>query len=44
MNHRYTKIIPDTVGCHPAALAGSRCRVSDYNNIINIIRPEPDTC
>ncbi|MCG7849318.1 MAG: hypothetical protein MIO93_09090 [ANME-2 cluster archaeon] len=34
----------DTVGCHLATLAGRRCRVSDNNNIINIFRPEPDTC
>ncbi|MCG7850622.1 MAG: hypothetical protein MIO93_15805, partial [ANME-2 cluster archaeon] len=33
----------DTVGCHLATLAGSRCRVIDYNNIINIFRPEPPT-
>jgi hypothetical protein len=31
----------DTVGCHLATLAGSRCRVNDYNNIINIFPRSP---
>jgi hypothetical protein len=43
MNHRHTKITLDTAGCNLAALAVSRCRVSDYNNFINIFSAQHDT-
>ncbi|MCG7848027.1 MAG: hypothetical protein MIO93_02450 [ANME-2 cluster archaeon] len=43
MEHSCTKITSNTVGCYPASLAVSGCRVSDLNNFINIFTPPPDT-